>query len=290
MKNLITHLKNFKIRKYNKTSEDKLINNVNMRIKQAVIKKNEFLANHLWMLKSLYLAQNYYLQFIESLYKKKFYEAWLILERCEITINNLNRHINEEVAEKYYFYFLKFQVPKWQELFPYNLFISPEFIHKKVKCSICKKYITPRSSCNHIVGGLYWGEICYHIIEQLELISTAIVKNPVMKGNVIDPYGKNKNFSGLEHIFSTLPTPFHYWDIDYQKEFIPSEYIIQSNPYMMCPCDSGISYLLCCQGKKGCLIPHYHIIPYNQAIEKKLNTYLNLKLNMANYFYEIKHL
>ncbi|WP_324682358.1 hypothetical protein [Bibersteinia trehalosi] len=287
MKKIIEALRNFKTRKFDINLEKAIIKEVDIQIKNA--NSNENFANHLWKLKTLLLAQNYYLQFVELISMKKYYDSWLVLEKCENSINILNRHIDKELAKKYYFKFLRFQVSKWQKLYPYNLFASPEFIHKKVKCSICNKYLTPRNNCQHLVGNLYSGEICYHIIEDIELIGVAMVKNPVMKSNVIDPHGENKNFTGIDMILSILPTPFQYWDINYTKTFIPNAHIIHKTPNMFCPCQSGLSYLLCCKGKRGCLIPHYQIIPYTQNIENELEMNLDIKLKISNYLYELRN-
>ena len=77
-----------------------------------------------------------------------------------------------------------------------------------------------------------------------------------MKSNVIDPEGKNKNFSGLNMILNTLNTPFQYWDINYTKEFIPKKFITESSD-SLCPCGSGLSYLNVLSEKKWLLNSSY---------------------------------
>ena len=283
---IINQLTKFQNRIYNKELERHLINYINNKIN--LNKDNERIANKMWEIKTIFLAQNFYLMFIELLYKKQYYHAWCTLEKCELKINELDRHASKKIKDNYYFHFLKFQIKRWQAIYPYKLFTSPEFIHKKVRCSICNEIISPRGNCKHIIGELYSGEICYHTVEEFDLIGIAIVKNPVMKSNVIDPEGKNKNFSGLNMVLNTLNTPFQYWDINYTKKFIPNEFITES-PDSLCPCGSGLSYLMCCQGKNGCLIPHMQIIPYNQDIKNKLDIYLNIGLKISNYFYQKKH-
>ncbi|WGE71598.1 hypothetical protein NYR79_01640 [Actinobacillus equuli subsp. haemolyticus] len=279
---IINSLKSFKTRKYNEADEHKLLKEIDSEINNASNNRNELLANELWHLKTLFLAQNDYLRFLDLLLEKSYYQAWCTLEQCEIKINSLNRHIDDFSKEKYYFHFLNFQVSRWQAIFPYKWFTSPEFRFKKVKCSICKKAISPRGSCSHIVGELYSGKICHHIIEDMELIGVAITQNPVMKSNVIDPKGENQNFSGLKTILDILPTPFHYWEINYTKESIPKSYMkIASSE--LCPCGSNLSYLLCCQGRAGILIPHLQILPIKEKIENKLDDTINIQLTILNY-------
>ena len=89
-------------------------------------------------------------------------------------------------------------------------------------------------------------------------------------------------------ILNTLNTPFQYWDINYTKEFIPKKFITESSD-SLCPCGSGLSYLMCCQRKNGCLIPHMQIIPYNQDIKNKLDTHLSIGLKISDYLYQKKY-
>lgn len=286
MREVINQLINFKTRKYDKKLEEFLIKEIDSQIEKN--RKKEKLANKLWEIKTIFLAQNSYLIFIDFLRKKEYYDAWCSLEHCELKINELNRHCSEKTKNKYFFHFIKFQIKRWQAIYPYKLFSSPQFIHKKVTCSICKEIISPRGSCTHIIGDLYSGEICYHKVEDFEIIGFAIVKNPVMKSNVVNPEGENNNFSGLDMVINTLDMPFQYWDINYTKKFIPHEHIT-SSASGLCPCDSGLSYLMCCQGRKGCLIPHLQIIPYNQDIKNKLDTHLSIELKISDYLYQKKY-
>ena len=85
MMEIIKQLTKFKNRKYNKKIEINLINDINNKIKAN--KNNEHLANEMWEIKTIFLAQNFYLIFIESLYKKQYYYAWCTLEKCELNIN-----------------------------------------------------------------------------------------------------------------------------------------------------------------------------------------------------------
>ncbi|WP_181153751.1 hypothetical protein, partial [Haemophilus haemolyticus] len=266
--------------------EINLINDINNKIKAN--KNNEHLANEMWEIKTIFLAQNFYLIFIESLYKKQYYYAWCTLEKCELKINELDRHASEKIKNNYYFHFLKFQVKRWQAIYPYKLFTSPEFIYKKVRCSICNEIISPRGNCKHIIGELYSGEICYCTVEEIELIGIAIVKNPVMKSNVIDPEGKNKNFSGLNMILNTLNTCLLYTSPSPRDPKTSKKFITES-PDSLCPCGSGLSYLMCCQRKNGCLIPHMQIILYNQDIKNKLDTHLSIELKISDYLYQKKY-
>ena len=63
-------------------------------------------------------------------------------------------------------------------LFPPVQGVSPRFITKRTKCSICGKNY---ASCEHIKGKAYWGTICAEVIEEAQLLDVSLVDDPANK-------------------------------------------------------------------------------------------------------------
>lgn len=60
-------------------------------------------------------------------------------------------------------------------LFPPHVFFSTRLLIIRSHCSICGKDL---DECEHLVGLPYWGEFCYEVVDEMELITADTVKNP----------------------------------------------------------------------------------------------------------------
>ena len=75
---------------------------------------------------------------------------------------------------------------KYEKLYPYNLFLSSEFIIKSAHCSICGKSML-NLDCPHIAGNIYWGEIAIRCVDEIEKFQAiALVRNPEDKRCIIE--------------------------------------------------------------------------------------------------------
>ena len=131
-------------------------------------------ANRVWVLKTLFEVQNYYLKAFSLIKKKKYYQAWCDLEHCEVTLLFLLPHYKPTDEDKYLIDFINQKAQSWQSIFPYKMFLSPEILEKKIQCNICGKILSAFSRCNHKVGELYNGIMCIRNIVDLEFLGVSL--------------------------------------------------------------------------------------------------------------------
>ena len=137
-------------------------------------------AKSIWCLEQALAVQEHYLRAFRYLKDGEFYKAWCDLERTELALSALERHDTSSWAD-FRLDFIQHYTTKWQGLFPYRLFASPELVQTEKVCSICGQPVLPRSFCGHRVGEIYDGEMCHRIITKLEALGIGIVDRPVQK-------------------------------------------------------------------------------------------------------------
>ena len=107
----------------------------------------------------------------------------------------------------------------------YRKFFSRELLVKSYRCSICNKRISLRSNCGHKKGHLYWGKLCSHIAENIEILGFALVEYSVERYTVLQ---ENKNikydYSILRNLMLKLTSPYVFWNVkvlekDNQKHY-----------------------------------------------------------------------
>jgi hypothetical protein len=230
--------------------------------REAVEKGDQNGAKHIWCLEQVLEAHLQYQAAFQELKSGKFYEAWCTLERIEITLLSLSRHL-QSGWHQYQMDFLEEYVEQWQSLFPYKIFMSPEFVKEVVKCSICSRRVTPRNPCGHRVGEIYDGEMCCRIVEQAQLLNMAMVENPVQKYSVpfmTDPAtGKSYDhydYSTVNYAVRALHSPYDRWSYVRTQIRHPHERFGQVGRNKPCPCGSGKKYKKCCLNESGILAPH----------------------------------
>lgn len=251
--------------------------------KHTYVKKNDQKsAKNIWCLEQILLIQNSYEEAFMKMKNANFYEAWCSLERCEIAMKHLKPHYEYEAHnDKYGLKYFDMQVSKFQKLFPYAYFISPEFIHSEKKCSICDQTISIRNSCGHRKGEIYNGEHCVHIITKSEVLATALVKDPDQKysvpfltkedtGESYDHY----DYSLIKSIIDVLDSPYEFWDYEWTKIRHPHKFFSHVARKDKCPCGSNKEYRKCCLRKKGVLRPHCQIYLENDKGKKLSTKYL----------------
>lgn len=223
---------------------------------EAVALGNENLAKELWCLESTFYIANAYLGAFKSLKDKKHFDSWRLLEIAEINLCSLRKHLDFE-DNKYQLKFYEKMVYQFQKLFPYEYFMSREAVIKKSKCSICGETIRIRNFCGHKRGEIYGGEICLHMVEDIDLKALAIVKNPFDKYTVLFPQDLEYNYINLDNLLENLSGPFNNWYLTIEKEKRVEFSKTKRND--LCPCNSGKKYKKCCRDTSNELFDHYKI-------------------------------
>ncbi len=230
--------------------------------KAAVAAGHEEEAKDLCCLEQTLSIQEAYLKAFAQMKAGHYYEGWCTLEVVENAITWLLPHYSP-FFEQYDLKFIQSAVQRFQTLFPYKQFISPEFLIRSKKCSICGKEISIRKPCGHSVGEIYKGEICCHLVSDIEVIGTAIVTNPSQKYSVVflsDPVTKEKkdqyNYAVIRYLASRLKEPFDGWSHIVTKRRHPHSRYAFVGRNEKCPCESGKKYKKCCLPTEGVLRPH----------------------------------
>ena len=195
--------------------------------------------------------------------QNNFYEAWCILEQCEICSSFLHPHFSYRYDE-FYLNFIDKQVKQYQSLFPYKIFLSPEFLELEKQCTICGQVVSIRNHCGHRVGEIYNGEMCCRKITKLELLGTAFVESPLQRYSI--PFLTDKktnekqdhyNYNLIKYLISKLKSPFVEWQALKTEKLYPHSKFNNLGRNDKCPCGSGKKYKKCCLEKLGVLMPHY---------------------------------
>lgn len=239
---------------------------VNEKIEQyrinAIDQEDEKNANYFWCLREIFNIQKGFVSAIEDLNSKKFEEAWILFEKIDIEIGNLEQNFDVfQEKDKYQIVFIKRIISEYQKLFPYQYFFSRENIIKREECSICGKVFSLRNSCGHKPGKLYMGELCSRIVTDMELKGISIVTDPFDKYTYLQLPGKEYNYGMIEALMQELSSPYDDFFIETVK-IKKSEYKkVQRNS--LCPCGSGKKYKKCCLGTVRELMDH-NIIHMNK--------------------------
>ena len=153
---------------------------------------------------------------VPALRDGKFQDAWNLLESCENAIESLDRHFIEE-GSAFGIEHARIHTKQLQGLYPLTWAVSPAFLYKEVRCSICKTKLTLRSGCDHIGGEIYDGEMCGRVVTGWELLHVALVRNPVQKFSFIFPEGDDdRPFRPIKELATAIGSPWHRWS--YYKE------------------------------------------------------------------------
>jgi len=259
-------LHSLKIKDHSKDKINELFNSLKSIKAEYVGRNDQDGAKKIWCLEQILKIQTDYVHAFNLLKTKKYYEAWKIFEQIEINLNFLNPHFNTN-NDEYFLKFIRTKVKKFQSLFPYKLFFSPEIIEHEKKCNICGKIISIRNPCGHEVGEIYNGEMCIRIVTKAEFIGISLVESPLQKysvpfmsdpktGKTVDHY----NYSLLENLLKILKSPFDEWDYKKTQKMYPHSKFKHIGRNEKCPCGSGKKYKQCCLKREGVTLPHYEFL------------------------------
>jgi len=231
---------------------------------RAVSHGQEDEAKHLWCLEKVLGVQDLYVASFRQMQKGTFYEAWCSLDRADILLHHLLRHL--DVPESLYrLDFIYQQTRRFQALYPFRWFASPEYLKKEVECSICGSKVLPRKSCGHEKGEIYAGEMCAHVVTKADFIGMSMVTQPSQKYSVLflqSESGKRRDqydYSVIEYLVEGLESPFDGWSYELVTRLAPHSDFSMVGRNQRCPCGSGKKYKHCCLQKPGVAMPHIQI-------------------------------
>jgi len=227
-------------------------------------------AKRLWIAEAVGHAQLIFENSFTLMKEYRFYDAWCALEQCEITLRSLKRHLPEGPGDPHRIRYIETMLERWQVIYPYKVFFSPEILKKRVECNICGAKVSLRSPCGHEKGEIYDGKQCHHNITKCELLSISAVENPVQKYSVAflcsedgsrrDQY----NYGLLQFAIDRLTSPYHGWHTENQTRTIPQSSLSHYLATAHCPCRSGDEFGACCALKPQVVVPHLQFIFYVQ--------------------------
>lgn len=195
--------------------------------KKAINCENEEEANYYWLLEHIFVAKAMFANAFNKIRNKEYEAAWSLLDETDILISQLNNNCDDAWLNRFDIGFLKQIIPEYQKLFPYHLFSSREGIIKKEVCSICGREFKLRGGCNHRVGKLYMGEICYAEVKEYDLKCIAIVTNPFDKYAVLKFQNQEFNYSILEKAMANIDDPYQRFKVD--KQYILEKRVEQNH-------------------------------------------------------------
>lgn len=222
------------------------------KIKQISLdNKNEKLANSTFVAKQYFHLFGSLAYYFALLQKENYRQSWGILQDCLDEIYVVSQFA--DINHRFELPFLKKLLKQYEKMYPYEIFLSLEFVVTKSECSICGK---PMNSllCPHIKGNLYWGEMaCEKELEIKGINSLAIVSNPLDKRCVIelsdDDRAESEKFVMLDKFCNVKVYGFQLFQIKYNKLLKRDESIKKQNANELCLCGSGKKFKKCCKSK-----------------------------------------
>ncbi len=204
-----------------------------------------------------------YTEAFDRLQEADYYSAWKLLEQCELNAARLKSHLSKPLQRRCLVQFIADAVERFQSLYPYRIFLSPEFVVKGARCSICGAEMSLRQRCGHDPGQLYDGEYCAREIYDAEFLGVSFVDNPAQKFSV--PFKVNPesgethdhyNYSNLEYLVKRLNNPFAQWGYEKTQKTYCRSVFEQWQEESDCPCLSGEQFGDCCWGMERITVPH----------------------------------
>lgn len=253
----VTWLRDYRDR-VNRETCDKHVELLSRLKKKAVTDGDQLTAKAVWCLETIYSIQRQYVAAVQGMRTGQFQQAWYLLDRCDIEGSFLRKHFADD-REEFGIQHALIHVRRFQDLYPYNWGISPEFLYKEIRCSVCDEKITLRSDCGHETGEIYDGEMCSREISSIDILGVSIVANPVQKYSVIFPNGDDDDrFSLPQYVATALNNPWDAWScqIEDRRQHHPAFQNLGRNE--PCACGSGVKYKRCCANKET-VFPHYRV-------------------------------
>lgn len=217
-------------------------------------------AKRLWVLEAAGYSASRLIDSFKLMKSDRYYEAWCLLEHAEKRSALARRHCADSEIESF-LRLVQERVFWMQKLFPYRHFASPGYTVGKRECGICGERITPRKRCEHRHGEIYHGEICVHVLSEIEVQEVSIVSNPAQKYSVLFLDGKDYDYSVCKFAIARLDSPFNGFTVEQSVRLHPHEHFESVLVDRPCPCGrKEQSYKECCLLKDGVEMPHVLIV------------------------------
>jgi hypothetical protein len=249
----------------------------------SVISGDQETAKLFWHAQGIAQAQLSFEKSFGLMKEYKYYEAWCELERCELTVASLQQHFAVAPEDSHRIGYIQTMVERWQAIYPYKIFFSPEILKKRVECSTCGARVSLRNPCGHEKGEIYDGEECHHRVVECELLSISAVTNPVQKYSVgflssEDGSGSRDhyNYAIVKFAIDRLASPYHGWLQEDQARTIPIASVAHLPADSNCPCGSGSVFGGCCATKPEVIVSHCQFVFFVQPPPELPQNQLNV--------------
>lgn len=214
-------------------------------MREAENSNNERLANAIFVVneyKRLFCLIGEYYHLLDL---REYEKSWDMLQNCFDTLRFVSRFCKDlyDLPE------IERNLKSYEELYPFKLFFSPEYIIAKSHCSLCGKSMQSLS-CPHRKGELYWGKRAVEVVDEIkELQAVSIVEHPDNKRLIVKDADDKRP---PEEKFKLLD---YFLDLGVSKTAIYDKkvYSVRNEIYKgvgrneMCPCGSGKKYKNCCE-------------------------------------------
>lgn len=218
-------------------------------IKDIAIQRNdEKLANAQFIFKDYFKLFCNLLRYFDMLEKRQYKDSWGKLQDCLDAIKYIGHFT--EIDDRLELNNLYDLLVQYEELYPYKIFASSEYVISKSHCSICGKSMQSLD-CPHIKGELYWGEPAIECIDQIDYFqAVCIVSHPEDKRCVIelsdDTRSEKEKFLMLDQYLELKQPYLQKVTIKEIKEQRIREDIEIVGRKQSCPCGSGKRFKHCC--------------------------------------------
>lgn len=237
----------------------------------AIERNNETLANAQFIFKEYFKLFCNLIQYFEMLENHLYKDSWNTLQDCFDLIKYIGHYTdNDNRMEINELYELLLQ---YEELYPYKVFASSEYVISKSHCSICGKSMQSLD-CPHIKGKLYWGEPAIEYIDKIDVLqAVCIVSNPENKRCIMEISGdartEKEKFLMLDQYLELKQPYLQKCSIEGYKEQRIREDIEIVGRKQPCPCGSGKKFKYCC-GKNIYYEHTRYVVTPDHMIELKM--------------------
>lgn len=215
---------------------------------QAVENDNEQLANAQAVFRNYFRLFCHLSQYFGMLDRQEYKLSWNMLQDCLDDIKFVGKFLAIEARME--LPDLAELLEKYELLYPYNVFVSSEYIISKSHCSICGKSMQSLA-CPHIKGNLYYGDIAVEIIDDIQEFQAAcLVSHPEDKRCIIELSDDNRTekekFEKLDQFLSLKLPHLQMFTIKTVMEMRERTDVIKVGRNAPCSCGSGLKFKKCC--------------------------------------------
>lgn len=234
-------------------------------IKQYAISiNNEQLANAQIVYKNYFRLFCHLASFFDLLDKRKYKLSWDALQDCMDDVKFVGKYLALDARKELPTIYKLLEA--YEDLYPFKVFASSEYIISKSHCSICGRSMQSLA-CPHIKGDLYYGDIAAEVIDEIkEIQAVCLVNHPEDKRCVFelsnDQRSDEEKFYKL-HQFLLLGLPhLQMFSIETVMEIREDKHVIKAGRNAPCSCGSGLKFKKCCeknlfyQHERNIVTPH----------------------------------